>query len=126
MSKNRFVKKSVHYLQHIPYFLIKRYNLQPQIIISYDREAFIGEHGNDLRITIDRNLKYFTYPLDPTFQHPNGKYIFPVSYSVPEVKFNEFIPKWLCSYLNSADLQMQRISKYCHGINWKEFSNTLL
>ena len=33
-----------------------------------------------------------------------------------EVKFNEVIPRWLCTCLNRFDLQIQRLSKYCQGI----------
>lgn len=40
----------------------------------------------------------------------------PVTVVLLEVKFNEAIPAWLCTCLNRLNFQVQRLSKYCVGI----------
>ena len=46
----------------------------------------------------------------------SGRYAVPPTMWLLEVKFNEVIPRWLCTCLNRFDLQVQRLSKYCCGI----------
>ncbi len=98
------------------YNLRKRYRLEPKMLISYNRAAFFDKFKKDLRITIDRNIRCRSLNLDLTQHRTKGVYAVPPTYMVLEVKFNEAIPRWICTVLNAMDLQVVRLSKYCEGV----------
>lgn len=98
------------------FILVRQFALEPKIIVSYNRMAFFDKHKKDLRITIDRNIKCRNLSLDLTEKSTKGRYTLPPTMMILEVKFNDLIPTWLCSCLNSLDLQLQRVSKYCYSI----------
>ena len=98
------------------YILTKRYNLEPKLTVSYNRQAYVDKYHRNLRITFDRNLRCRNLDLDLTSQRNRGRYALPPQFQVLEVKFNEAMPRWLCTCLNSLDLEIRRISKYCYGI----------
>lgn len=108
------------------YVLMEKYRLEPKTIIVYDREAFFANQEHNLRITFDSNLKYFAGRSDMKVFHENGKYFVAPTSQVVELKFNELVPSWLCSRLNAINLQIQRVSKYCFGVNFTDFDNALL
>ena len=98
-------------------FLLTRCNdLEPKIVVSYNRQAFFDNHKQDLRITIDRNIRARNLSLDLSRDRLRGRHAVPPTMMLVEVKFNEAIPRWLCTVLNAIDAQIQRISKYTHGI----------
>ena len=74
----------------------------------------IYEHG--LRITFDHRCKYRDRRLDIGGIFDEGKYFIPPEIVIMEVKFNEVVPLWLCSYLNRLECMTRRISKYCAAV----------
>jgi hypothetical protein len=96
--------------------LVNRYRLEPKVIISYNRAAFFDLYRRDLRITFDRNIKCKTLGLDLRQTGFGGKFVVPPTMLILEVKFNEVVPRWLCSCLNNLDLKVERVSKYCLGV----------
>ncbi len=106
----------VHPVYDEVFYLVQRERLEPKVIISYNRAAFFDRHHRDLRITLDRNLRCRHLDLDLRSQRHRGKFAIPPQYLVLEVKFNHAMPRWLCTALNCLDLQIQRISKYCYGV----------
>lgn len=96
--------------------LVNRYRLEPKMIISYNRAAFFDLYRQDLRITFDRNIKCRSINLDLQRGGFGGKFVVPPSMYILEVKFNEVVPRWLCSCLNHHDLKVERVSKYCLGV----------
>ncbi len=96
--------------------LMWQYCLEPKLVISYNRAAFFDTYRKDLRITFDRNIKCRNLSLGLDRDRLGGVHVIPQTMYVLEVKFNEAIPRWLCASLNHLDLQLQRISKYCEGI----------
>ena len=98
------------------FLLTRLYNLEPKLVVSYNRMAFFDRYKNDLRITLDRNIRARNISLDLTEDRLRGRHAVPPTMVLIEVKFNEAIPRWLCTVLNSFDAQAQRISKYCTGI----------
>ena len=55
-----------------------------------------------------------------------GRFILPPPIFVLELKYNERIPLWLCSALNSLNVQPDRVSKYCHAMDWVAYRGTVL
>ena len=98
------------------FVLARRYRLEPKMIISYQRAAFFDKYKADLRITLDRNIRCRHVGLDLATHRTRGRFAVPPTMVLLEVKFNEVIPAWLCTCLNRLDFQVQRLSKYCAGV----------
>ncbi len=98
------------------YVLAKRERLKPIVVVSYNRAAFFDAWRRDLRITLDRNLKWRTHDLSLRGDPTRGKWFMPPEWCVLEVKFDRILPSWLCTALNSHDLELQRVSKYCRAV----------
>ncbi len=97
-------------------YLVKALSLRPQCIISYHRKAYEGsryEHG--LRVTFDTHLKYRLNNLDVTVPSKD-RFFLPPDTVVMEVKANERVPVWLTSLFGLHQCNLQRVSKYCLGI----------
>ncbi len=98
------------------YVLAKRERLQPKVIVSYNRAAFFDAWRRDLRITLDRNLKWRTHDFSLRGDPTRGKWFMPPEWCVLEVKFDRILPSWLCAALNSHNVELQRMSKYCRAV----------
>ena len=98
------------------FLLTRRLNLRETVIVSYNRMAFFDRYKADLRITIDRNIRARNLDLNLTQHRTKGRHMVAPTSVVLEVKFNETIPRWLCTVLSSFDLQIDRVSKYCTGV----------
>lgn len=94
----------------------QRHHLEPKLIVSYNRAAFFDRYKKDLRITIDRNIRCRNLDLRLDAHRTKGPWAVAPTFMVLEVKFNESVPRWICSVLNAMDLQVVRLSKYCCGI----------
>jgi SPX domain protein involved in polyphosphate accumulation len=105
-------------------------DLSPVLTTLYQREAYFGRYEHGLRVTFDRNLRH--RPAAPgtpqPFRYDLGRdpFLLPPSQLVLEVKCNDRIPEWLNACLNSLDLRLQRLSKYCHGVDLERFGGRLL
>lgn len=98
------------------YNLRCRHWLEPKLIVSYNRAAFFDLYKRDLRITVDRNFRCRSLDLRLDSQRMRGRWAVSPTYTVVEVKFNDTIPRWLCTVLNRLDLQIERVSKYCYAV----------
>ncbi|MDP3148842.1 MAG: polyphosphate polymerase domain-containing protein [Ignavibacteria bacterium] len=112
-------------------FLFHYYSKQliPLSLVVYEREAFMGKFGYDLRITFDKNLRGSVYPeYDDIFEEKKLKYAFP-NYFILEIKFHERFPAWVPQLINKFSLQRISVSKYTNCIdinkNHMHFSGSL-
>ncbi|MBO5302436.1 MAG: polyphosphate polymerase domain-containing protein [Lachnospiraceae bacterium] len=86
-------------------------NMQPKVIVIYERKPFIYQAGN-VRITFDRNIcssnlvEHFLEENIPVRQ------ILSVGESIMEVKWDEFLPKYIKDFLQLGQLQWSSFSKY--------------
>lgn len=93
-----------------------QYNLRPASLVSYARQAMIGsDYDIGLRVTFDTNLIYNVTHLGLEDRH-QGEALFPVDWTVMEIKVNERIPYWLTELVAAHNLNMVRVSKYCRSI----------
>ena len=90
-------------------FVIKRQcdYLRPEIVIDYEREAYIYDVG-DVRITFDKNLRARRYDQDPGFE----QLLFEPKMMMLEVKYTEKLPQFLKTILFQKDFQQVSYSKY--------------
>ncbi len=97
-------------------FLVDFYELEPKVVLCYDRQAFQSIEDPDLRVTFDKNLRKRT----EDFCLASGSYgeiYLPQDIYVLEIKVSERIPLWLAKILSEFRCSMQSFSKYstCHN-----------
>ena len=93
-------------------YYIMRYGLRPIVLVVYNREAYYSCFNSNLRVTIDKNLRYYGFPEfselyeDHLLQHAlNGS-------AIMEVKFSRGFPDWLQSIIKEYNLSRGPLSKY--------------
>jgi len=90
-------------------------HLQPKLVISYTRQAFISKAGIPLRVTFDMNVKYRKDNL--TLQQCIAdKHVIMPNHIIMEVKYTNYLPLWLVNILQQYGCQIRTFSKYCTGI----------
>lgn len=96
--------------------MLKLYNLKPQVITTYDREAFVGsDYDIGLRITFDTDVSYRQKNLNLARTFREGYMITP-DRVVMEIKANERVPYWVTEIVAKHNFRLIRISKYCQGL----------
>ena len=93
------------------YLLHQQRDLEPKVIVAYERTPFVYNFGN-VRITFDRNIGSTTdlnsffdpyLPLRP---------ILPLGKQILEVKYDELLPDFLYHAMSLGSLQQTTFSKY--------------
>ena len=84
--------------------------LAPAMYVSYDRLAWKSP-DSDLRITVDRNIRYRVSPLDLTVP-PSGKALLEPGQGLMEIKTAESIPLWLTAFLSQHRINKTSFSKF--------------
>ena len=98
-------------------FLVKRLNLNPTVLITYEREAFVGIDEENLRITFDCDVRSYANPdIDDLFREHDLRTLAP-PWFILEVKFYGVMPLWTREILRDFGLRKQAISKYCNGLD---------
>jgi hypothetical protein len=100
------------------------YQLQPVVLIEYDREAYFSVVDKYARVTMDRRvvsqpMSCFTMeaaaagwrPVDHVERTNVGEPVF-----VLELKFERRPPRWMVSLARRLDLVRRSFSKYCYGV----------
>jgi hypothetical protein len=92
------------------------YQLEPTVLIIYDREAFECPFGSGLRVTFDKNIRA---KATKTFQelYTNENLTNSLKdYFVLEIKFHKSIPNWLPAAMRKYDAFRDSASKYMMSI----------
>ena len=90
---------------------IKMKKLEPAVIVEYDRTAFVYEPGN-VRITLDRNLRYSTNVEDFVTGKKESYRVVPEENRIIEVKYDELLPGVIARILENGNMQQASFSKY--------------
>lgn len=85
--------------------------LQPKVIVAYDRTPFVYIPGN-VRITFDRNIGSTTDISRFFDPHLPLRPILPTGIHVLEVKYDEFLPDFLYSVMCLGHLKQTAFSKF--------------
>lgn len=86
--------------------------MKPKCIVEYDRCAFVEPAGN-VRITFDMNLRGSTEV--ERFLDTTEEFAIPVmeqGWHILEVKYDEFLPKYILQLIDINNLHRQSFSKY--------------
>lgn len=102
--------------QNFLYYL-HLYNLQPKVIVTYEREAFECKFGSGLRITLDKNIRTrntssFNGLYSDENMIPSLK-----DYFVLEVKFHRVLPSWLPVIMKKYNIVRESVPKYAMSID---------
>lgn len=108
-EKNEYDKNN-QIMKEIDYYF-KYYNLKPSIYIAYDRKSYRAKEDNNLRITIDSNLRsrYENLKLE---LGDTGKNYFEEEHYIMEIKTLGAMPLWLVRSLSELEIYPISFSKY--------------
>ena len=95
------------------------YNLVPENIVSYDRQAFVGVDDPDLRVTFDYNLRCRKQDLRIE-TGPDGVFFVEKEMVVLEVKVDHSVPLWLSRVLSELGCRKGSVSKFCTSVDLLE------
>lgn len=106
------------------YVEVRTNRLKPRIIVDYIREPFVNKQGN-VRITFDRHLQTVLWGKD-LFSDELGLYsVIGPEQMILEVKYNDYIPRFIDQTLSMYHQQIMSASKYVmccdtnKAYNWK-------
>lgn len=108
-ASNDQILREVHHFKGL-------YMLEPEVVVSYDRQAFAGVEEPDLRVTFDYHLMCRKDDLHIE-NGPEGTYFIDPNLVVLEVKVSESVPFWLARLLNDFGFMRQSVSKYCTSVD---------
>lgn len=98
-------------------YLIKRLNLHPTVLITYEREALVGIDDPALRTTFDMNVRSYAHPQLEDIYREEDLTVLKKDEFILEIKFNGRMPVWVRNIIRDFKLHIQAISKYCNGID---------
>lgn len=85
--------------------------LIPAMYLSYDRVAYFCPEDDDLRVTLDRNIRWRTDELTLT-KAPGGEALLRPDQSLLEIKTAAAMPLWLVKALGEGQMRKTSFSKY--------------
>ncbi|MCB9248744.1 MAG: polyphosphate polymerase domain-containing protein [Ignavibacteriales bacterium] len=91
---------------------IYKSGMKPTILIVYEREAFFSKFDNSLRITFDKNIRFYDNPNIDSLYRDSDLEIATPNHFVLELKFNNGYPKWLQDIVQEFGLIRRSVSKY--------------
>lgn len=100
-----------HQIQREIRWFFQCYDLSPRVYIAYEREAYLGIEEGDLRITLDRNIRWRQDEL-ALQAGSQGELILPEDRILMEIKVAHAAPLWLAEALSREGLFPQSFSKY--------------
>ena len=92
-------------------------DLEPAILILYDRDAFMGLDDPQVRLTIDYHVRMKYAPQVHDIYTADGLVPITDNRCILELKFNNFMPKWMRQLVQAMRIRPESISKYCMGID---------
>ena len=104
---------------------LRQLNLHPSLLVTYEREAYIGKMDDTLRVTFDKNVRALAAPKLHEMFCEDGFEDVTNGQCILELKFTGFMPKWMRSLVAVLEFRAQSISKYCLGLDacrksWKD------
>ena len=95
--------------KELAYFRDYYQNLEPKIMIAYDRTSYKEIEG-DIRLTIDENPRYRTYDLN-LHTSMDGQPLLSTGHAILEIKVQQEMPLWLANILSLGKIYKTTFSK---------------
>lgn len=96
-------------MREIQYFF-SFYHPKPKVYLAYDRTAFVGNEDEELRITIDDNIRSRKENLD--FAYGSEGRLLDADHHIMEIKVLGAYPLWLSGILSELSIFPVSFSKY--------------
>lgn len=106
------------------YILTRTENLQPKVIVEYDRTAFVSEIGN-VRVTFDRNLRVGANVDDFFSTDIMTQSVLPLGRNILEVKYDGILPGYIANAINIGSIEQISFSKYALCRNIIEYNGRI-
>jgi len=97
-------------------YYCNRHALSPHTFILYDREAYIADNDDTVRVTFDRMIRSQRCFSTRMKNIHNWTLVFPGKI-VLEIKVRTFLPFWLHNMVKKLGMEYESISKYCGGVD---------
>ena len=97
--------------KEIEYFLDYYKDLRPTVFLSYEREAFYSESGDDFRVTFDENIRFRQSDLS-LCSAVFGEPLLEEGLALMEIKCSGGIPLWMTKVLTEEKIYKTSFSKY--------------
>ncbi len=92
-------------------YIIKKYNLKPKLMLSYDRTSYYDKNNKNFRITFDQNIRSRNDELNLEYGDA-GELYFEDDMYVMELKTLGGLPMWFTKILSSLKIYPKSFSKY--------------
>ncbi|MCR5828988.1 MAG: polyphosphate polymerase domain-containing protein [Lachnospiraceae bacterium] len=103
-------EKDTQIMREIDWF-IKMNPVEPQVYLAYDRRAFFGVEDNQLRLTLDKNIRGRRIKLR-LGDGAVGEQILDEDFTLMEIKLPEYMPVWMANILSELGITPVSFSKY--------------
>ena len=98
-------------MKEIDYLRNKGSQLNPKVMIRYQRDSFVGSDQSELRITFDRDIRFSTSNISLTNRNPEGR-LLDSQTRIMEIKTLGAMPMWLSQALSDLQIYPTNFSKY--------------
>ena len=105
MPLNTQIMKEIDYLKN------RKQQLNPKVLISYQRDSWSGRDDQNLRITFDSDIRFSTTNMLLTNTEPEMK-LTDADTVIMEIKTITAMPLWLTTILNELKIYPGNFSKY--------------
>ncbi len=95
-------------------FLVLMHHLRakPKIHVAYDREAYVNSFDNEVRVTLDRNVRGCSRPGGELLTHMPDPYVATTDMVILELKFTGRFPVWYRDLVQCFDCFQSGAAKY--------------
>jgi len=98
------------------FFYTYRRAYSPAALVVYDREAYVYPGQDNIRVTLDKNLRARMFPnLAQIYDEERLEYLL-YHWIILEIKFTDLVPQWLGTLNTLFHLKRQACSKYCTSV----------
>jgi SPX domain protein involved in polyphosphate accumulation len=105
------------------YYYYQLKQLEPKVLIVYNREAYECKFGSQLRITFDKDLhSKVVSNVHQLFEEDGLKSAYHREF-ILEIKFFQVLPQWIKNVLEKYDLTRLAVSKYTSSIDIQHSSS---
>ncbi|MCK4413095.1 MAG: polyphosphate polymerase domain-containing protein [Candidatus Eisenbacteria sp.] len=98
-------------------FLMEALRLRPSVLVTYEREAYVGRSNLRSRVTIDKHVRSILQPRVEELHDKGGFRHLTNHKQILELKFDGAMPPWMRPVTAYLDRSHRPISKYCKGID---------
>lgn len=95
----------------IDWFLRRYENLEPSLLVTYDRCAYYARHDMDFRLTLDRTIRWQDRRHASDLSDASHA-LLDTDMTLMEVKTSAALPLWLVDYLERREIRQTSFSKF--------------